>query len=143
MTDNCGTCGFELWIPVTKLKVSHVGLYDDARFPGRMIVSLDHHFEHFDQIDPKVLADLMIDIQTASLVLQERCNADRVNIAILGNKDPHVHVHVIPRRVTDVNFGVAPWENAEPHRKLAPEDRLAIIELLQQGFSNFQHTRES
>jgi diadenosine tetraphosphate (Ap4A) HIT family hydrolase len=130
----CSTCGFALWTPIVKLSVSHVGLYDDARFPGRLIVSLDEHVEHFDQADPGVLAAFVADLQLASVVLRKMGNVDRVNIAVLGNKDPHLHAHVIPRRVTDANFGVAPWENAEQHSKLIPEDRVTMIELLRQGF---------
>ena len=130
----CSTCGFALWTPIVKLSVSHVGLYDDARFPGRLIVSLDEHVEHFDQANPEVLAAFMADLQLASLVLRKMGNVDRVNIAVLGNKDPHLHAHVIPRRVTDANFGAAPWENAEPHSKLTPEDRVTIVDLLRQGF---------
>jgi diadenosine tetraphosphate (Ap4A) HIT family hydrolase len=116
------------------LKVSHAGLYDDARFPGRLIVSLDDHFEHFDEVAPRVMAEFMADLQRASLVLRKMGDVDRVNVAVLGNKDPHVHAHVIPRRVADANFGVSPWEGAALHSKLDHDIRAALIERLQQGF---------
>src|SRR5689334_3630133 len=67
----CSTCGFSLWVPISALSVSHVGLYDDARFPGRMIVSLNEHVEHYDQADPEVLSAFMSDLQVASLVLRK------------------------------------------------------------------------
>jgi diadenosine tetraphosphate (Ap4A) HIT family hydrolase len=130
----CSTCGFSLWIPVAKLNVSRVGLYDDARFSGRLIVSLNEHFEHYDEADPQVLSAFMSDLQHASRVLRKAFNVDRVNIAMLGNKDPHLHAHVIPRRVTDDNYGVSPWENAPAYSKLAPTDQAIIIDLLKQGF---------
>lgn len=130
----CATCGFALWIPIADLRVSRVGLYDDARFPGRLIVSLNEHVEHFDQADPDVMAAFIADLQVASVVLRKMGDVDRVNIAVLGNKDPHLHAHVIPRRVTDANFGVAPWEDAKPHSKLTPWERVTIIDLLRQGF---------
>ena len=63
-------------------------------------------------------------------------DVERLNIAILGNKDPHLHAHLIPRRVTDDNYGVAPWENAAEHSKLAPADRTIIVDLLKQGFGD-------
>ncbi|UXA15872.1 diadenosine tetraphosphatase (plasmid) [Mycobacterium sp. SMC-8] len=130
----CATCGFALWTPIADLSVSRVGLYDDARFPGRLIVSLNEHVEHFDQADADVMASFIADLQVASVVLRKMGDVDRVNVAILGNKDPHVHAHVIPRRVTDANFGVAPWEDADPHSKLIPGDRITIVDLLRQGF---------
>jgi len=130
----CSTCGFALWIPVAALSVSKVGLYDDARFHGRLIVSLDEHFEHYDETDPTLLAAFMVDLQLASRLLRKTFNVERVNIAMLGNKDPHLHAHVIPRRVTDDNYGVSPWESVAPHSKLAAEDRTIIVDLLRQGF---------
>lgn len=130
----CSTCGFSLWIPVAALSVSRVGLYDDARFPGRLIVSLNEHFEHYDEAEPQVLSAFMSDLQYASRVLRKTFNVDRVNIAVLGNKDPHVHAHVIPRRVTDDNYGVSPWESVAAHSKLPPADRTIVVELLKQGF---------
>ncbi|MDX1873413.1 HIT domain-containing protein [Mycolicibacterium sp. 120266] len=134
--DGCPVCKFALWMPVAKLSVSRVGLYDDARFPGRLIVSLDEHYEHFDQVEPGLLSAFMADLKVASLVLRKMSNVDRVNIAVLGNKDPHVHAHVIPRRFDDVNHGVSPWEGAPPHAKLSAADRIMYIDMLRQGFES-------
>jgi diadenosine tetraphosphate (Ap4A) HIT family hydrolase len=130
----CSTCGFSLWIPLATLSVSQVGLYNDARFPGRLIVSLNEHFEHYDQADPKALSAFTSDLQHASLVLRKTFNVERVNIAMLGNKEPHLHAHVIPRRMTDDNYGVAPWENAAAYSQLGPADQTIIIDSLKQGF---------
>lgn len=130
----CATCGFSLWVPIAALSVSHVGLYDDARFPGRMIVSLNEHVEHYDQADPEVLSAFMSDLQRASLVLRKMGNVERVNVAILGNKDPHLHAHLIPRRVDDDNYGLSPWENAAEHSKLTPAYKAIVLDLLKQGF---------
>lgn len=132
----CSTCGFTLWIPVAALRVSQVGLYSDARFPGRLIVSLNDHVEHYDQTDPDSLSSFMSDLQDASLVLRKMSNVERVNIAILGNKEPHLHAHVIPRRIADGNHGVSPWENAEPYSKLTESDRVIFVDLLKQGFED-------
>jgi diadenosine tetraphosphate (Ap4A) HIT family hydrolase len=132
----CSTCGFSLWIPIATLSVSRVGLYDDARFPGRLIVSVNEHVEHYDQADPEVLSAFMSDLQDASLVLRKMGDVERVNIAVLGNKDPHLHAHVIPRRVADTNYGVSPWENATAPSRMTPTDRTIIVDLLKQGFNN-------
>ena len=42
---SCGVCGFDLWLPVAVkgLKVTHLGMYSDARFPGRCLVLNDHY----------------------------------------------------------------------------------------------------
>lgn len=136
----CSMCGFTLWTPVAALSVSQVGLYNDARFPGRLIVSLNEHVEHFDQADPRLLASFMSDLQEASLVLRKMANVERVNIAMLGNKEPHLHAHVIPRRVEDDNYGLSPWENAAPHSKLTSADRAIFVDLLKHGFAEVRRT---
>lgn len=132
----CSSCGFALWTPVARLSVSRVGLYDDARFPGRLIVSLNEHVEHFDQASPDVVSAFMSDLQAASLVLRKMANVERVNIAMLGNKEPHLHAHVIPRRVDDNNYGVSPWENAAPYSKMSTDDHTIFLDLLKQGFDD-------
>ncbi|WP_162462524.1 HIT family protein [Mycolicibacterium sp. CBMA 234] len=118
------------------LRVSQVGLYSDARFPGRLIVSLNDHVEHYDQTDPELLLSFMSDLQDASLVLRKMADVERVNIAMLGNKEPHLHAHVIPRRIADGNHGVSPWEDAEPYSKLTDSDETIFIDLLKQGFES-------
>jgi diadenosine tetraphosphate (Ap4A) HIT family hydrolase len=130
----CADCGFALWLPIAALKVSRVGLYDDARFPGRLIVSLNDHVEHLDQADPGLMSDFIADLQRASLVLRKVGDVERVNIAVLGNKVPHLHAHVIPRRIADNNHGVSPWENAAPLKKLADEARIQLLGDLQHAF---------
>lgn len=130
----CVACGFSLWLPIAALKVSRVGLYDDARFPGRMIVSLNDHVEHLDEADPDLLAAFIGDIQRASLVLRKIGDVDRVNVAMLGNKVPHLHAHVIPRRITDDNHGVSPWEGAAPLVRLDDAARVQLLDELRRGF---------
>ncbi|WP_457134857.1 HIT family protein [Mycobacteroides abscessus] len=130
----CPTCGFSLWLPIATLKVSRVGLYDDARFPGRLIVSLNEHVEHLDEADPELMSAFVADLQQASLVLRKAGDVERVNIAMLGNKVPHLHAHVIPRRIIDDNHGVSPWENAAPLQKLSDDARVALIDHLRSSF---------
>lgn len=122
----CAKCGFELWNPVAELSVSTVGLYDDGRFPGRLIVSLNDHFDHLDDVDAPLTAAFMDDIRAVSKVLREMDEVTRVNVAILGNKVPHVHAHVIPRCPLDVNYGLSPWDSA--------------AELVRMSDSQFQET---
>jgi hypothetical protein len=35
----CVVCGFALWLPVARLVVADAAVYDDRRFPGRLLVS--------------------------------------------------------------------------------------------------------
>lgn len=99
-----------------------------------MIVSLTDHVEHLDQADPELMADFIADIQQASLVLRKVGDVERVNVAMLGNKVPHLHAHVIPRRITDDNHGVSPWEGAAPLVKLDEDEQAQVLDELRRGF---------
>lgn len=125
----CGTCGFQLWRPIAPLSVTDVGLYDDARFPGRMIVALRGHYDHFDELPGEVAAALMVDVQRISGILRKGLGADRVNVAILGNQEPHVHAHVIPRySVREPLPKNSPWQDPRTREALEPVEREDLIQ---------------
>lgn len=127
-TEACALCGFELWEPIVSLDVSGVGLYDDARFPGRTLVSLSHHYEHLDDLPPELAARFMHDIQTTARALREALSVQRANVAILGNQEPHVHAHVIPRYPeTEPRPFNAPWQDTRQRHPLTDTDRHRLI----------------
>lgn len=131
----CGTCGFELWHPVTFMRISAVGLYDDERFPGRLLVVLGEHFEHLDQLPERTLAAFMSDVKDASTILREQLGADRVNVAVLGNEVSHVHAHVIPRRVSDPIPTRPPWEDPRAEAPMADRHRKVLLNELSSHFA--------
>ena len=123
----CPTCAFSLWLPLVKLKVSVLGLYDDARFPGRCLLALNHHVEDFSTIESSIASDFFHDCQKAAQAIEAALNVNRVNVAILGNEVSHVHFHLIPRRPLDEPIPTRPpWEHPEPKRHLAETERLEI-----------------
>lgn len=116
----CHECGFELYHPLpTKLTVSHAGIYSDARFPGRTILVLDEHHEHLDEVPAKILAEFVNDIATFSSWLRTMPGVERINVSILGNAEPHVHAHLIPRRPsTEPEPKRSPWDDPRPRQPL-------------------------
>lgn len=46
--------------------------------------------------------------------LRELLRPDKINLAALGNRVPHLHWHVIPRFSDDAHYPDAIW--SEPHR---------------------------
>ena len=130
----CGKCGFTLHNPVAILSVSNVGMYDDARYPGRLIVTLRRHYEHLDELRAETTSMFMADVQKCSRILRKMEGVVRVNVAVLGNKEPHVHAHVIPRYAGEVNSDRAPWDDAPEFRELGEARRDAIQALLKSMF---------
>ncbi|MDD4865590.1 MAG: HIT domain-containing protein [Mycobacterium sp.] len=109
------------------MPVSTVGLYDDARYPGRVLVSARDHYDHLDEMPATALNAFMLDVQHTARALRRWADVDRINVAVLGNNTAHVHAHVIPRRATERNADRAPWDGAEPRRPLAGADKIRIV----------------
>jgi diadenosine tetraphosphate (Ap4A) HIT family hydrolase len=130
----CRVCGFTLWLPITTLSVSVVGLYDDSRFPGRCIVALLEHREHLSELEEKMAQAFLRDIQQVGRAVQLVTGACRVNYAILGNHVPHVHCHTIPRVAKgDPVPKRTPWEHPGPKKPLAQTLRSDLIEAIKKA----------
>jgi diadenosine tetraphosphate (Ap4A) HIT family hydrolase len=124
----CATCGFELWTPICQLGVSFLGLYNDDRFPGRSILALNEHVEHWQDVPTSLLNALVADSQKAMKAITAATHADRVNLAVLGNTDAHVHFHLIPRYPDNESLpNKSPWNDPRPQGKL---DQFSVEELV-------------
>jgi len=131
MTTPCSSCGFALWNPYGALSVSTLGLYSDSRFPGRTILRLDQHFDQLDEIPVELSSLFMDDIQQTVWRLKEYTGAPRVNVAILGNTESHVHAHLIPRKPQNEPLPTkSPWDDPRPRTALEPaHEELILSEL--------------
>lgn len=124
----CDTCRFDIWHPVRHLDTSILGLYDDGRFPGRCILALKSHAEHYEQLDEKTWLDLSRDVQVAGRAIKAVTGAPRLNVAIMGNVAPHLHYHIFPRQPAKEPIpNRPPWEHPDPKRPLSPSRRAALI----------------
>lgn len=105
-------CGFEIWHPLVVTRFCTVGFYNDWRFPGRLIVSCTEHFDSVEDLSAAALTRFMRDVRAISSAQRLALGADRVNIAILGNQEAHVHAHLIPRvYAQEPRPEKAPWED--------------------------------
>lgn len=127
----CSTCGFRVLQPVREFKGTTLGLYDDARFPGRCILALNVHAEDFFRLDEATARMFMDEAREAARAIRQAVGAGRINFAILGNKEPHVHAHLIPRGgPLDKPLDRTPWESQIPTRRLEPIERATILDKL-------------
>ncbi len=108
----CSACGFELWEPIAVLRSSKVGLYNDDRFPGRCILLLPEHVESLELLSSPVAMAFLNDIQIAMQAIRLATGAKRVNVAILGNRESHLHAHLIPRFPDSEDYpDHSPWND--------------------------------
>jgi diadenosine tetraphosphate (Ap4A) HIT family hydrolase len=123
----CKDCGFELWEPIAELSYSYLGLYNDARFPGRCILSLKEHWEDFSRLPYAQLCGFVSDAQQAAQAILKAIGERRINYAILGNTVPHVHFHIIPRYPeVEEQPNKAPWNDPRPLARLSNEEHRIV-----------------
>lgn len=115
----CAQCNFELWEPIAESETSVLGLYNDDRFPGRSIIKLKRHKDSLEELTETELASFMTNVTIAIRAIKQATGAARVNLAILGNREPHVHAHLIPRFPEREEFpDCSPWNDRREKGKL-------------------------
>ncbi|WP_341935267.1 hypothetical protein MRBLWO14_000906 [Microbacterium sp. LWO14-1.2] len=108
----CMTCGFELWEPIATSTHGKLGLYNDDRFPGRCILAFPQHADSLESLPMDSMMGFLRDIQIAMRAIRLATGARRVNVSILGNRDPHLHAHLVPRWPDREEFpDCSPWND--------------------------------
>ncbi len=89
-----------------------VVLLNDADYPAYCRVELLAHVKEMSDLPPPQRARMMKTVFAVEVALREILNPDKINLASLGNKTPHVHWHVIPRFENDKHFPNSHWGEA-------------------------------
>ncbi|MBI1277685.1 MAG: HIT domain-containing protein [Anaerolineaceae bacterium] len=91
---------------IAEMSISTLLLYREQRFHGYCLLS----FSAWDATSLESLSDteysqFMTDVRTASKAIRITCNPDHMNYELLGNSNPHLHWHIVPRYKTDPRWG--------------------------------------
>ena len=84
-------------------------LMRDHRFPWLVLVPRLDGLRDLHDLPRQHAPALFEDIETVSKVLIAHFDAEKINIAALGNQVPQLHVHVIGRRRDDVAWPGPVW----------------------------------
>lgn len=84
-------------------------LADNQFYKGYSIFIYKEHVEHLHELkDP---LEFMIRMSLIGETLFKTFHPERINYEILGNKDHHLHVHIIPRYKNDPIPDQPIWKN--------------------------------
>ncbi len=89
-----------------------VVLLHDADYPAYCRVELIAHIKEMTDLPPAARARTMKVVFAVETALREVIQPDKINLASLGNKTPHMHWHVLPRFESDKHFPNSHWGSA-------------------------------
>jgi diadenosine tetraphosphate (Ap4A) HIT family hydrolase len=89
-----------------------VVLLNDANYPTYCRVELLAHVKEMTDLPPQSRERMMKVVFAVETAMREVIQPDKINLASLGNKTPHVHWHVIPRFADDKHFPNSHWGEA-------------------------------
>lgn len=90
-------------------RLSRALLMNDSRFPWLILVPRRASLTELFDLDAEAQSLFVIETADASRRLKGWANADKMNVAALGNQVPQLHVHVIARRHGDVAWPNPPF----------------------------------
>ncbi len=111
-------------------------LVDDAQYPGFCRVIWNAHVSEMTDLQPEERSVLMKTVCQVESALREVMQAEKINLASLGNMVPHLHWHLIPRFSDDAHFPSPVWAAVQrqtaddilaQRRALLPALRAAIV----------------
>ena len=86
-----------------------VVLLNDADYPAYCRIELIEHIKEMTDLAPENRARMMKVVFAVETAMREIIQPDKINLASLGNKTPHLHWHVIPRFADDKHFPNSHW----------------------------------
>ena len=92
----------------------------DADYPAYCRVELLAHVKEMTDLPPADRARTMKVVFAVESAVREVIQPDKINLASLGNKTPHMHWHVLPRFESDKHFPNSHWGEAMRDNQAMP-----------------------
>lgn len=113
-------------VPVGDFPLSRLLLSNDSQYPWFILVPRRADISEVFQLSEADQAQLWSETNSLSQTLQRLFNADKMNVAALGNVVSQLHMHVIVRHKTDVAWPAPVW-GKHPAVPYSADQSAAII----------------
>src|SRR5512142_2380422 len=95
---------------IAPLAISTLVLFRDQRFRGYSLLTFDaRHVTALEELSESEYAAYMSDLRRASTAIRRALKPDHMNYECLGNGNPHLHWHIVPRYKNDPRWGQPVW----------------------------------
>ena len=118
----CQSLGQDQHLVYYETKTSQAKLNPDQVFRGYTFLTLKQHAEHIHLLPSRIQKLFLEDMLQVAAGLAKALNPDRLNYELLGNAQPHLHWHIVPRYTNDPMWGRPIWAGNRPRKRLTRED---------------------
>jgi diadenosine tetraphosphate (Ap4A) HIT family hydrolase len=95
------------------LSASSLHLIEDQRFLGHCtLIFDDRHVTSLEELSDDEYMRFAQDLRLSVRSIRRALQPDHSNVALLGNRCPHLHWGIIPRYRSDPSWGKPIWEHA-------------------------------
>ena len=105
-------------------------LVNNQNIRGYLRLELIEHVKEIHHLTPTIQSEMYKIMNIIENIVTDVYSPDKINLASLGNKTPHIHWHIIPRFTNDNFFPQSIW--SEPVRQNKFENSIDEIDQLKQ-----------
>ena len=116
-----------------KFKLCHVLFMRDANYPWIVLVPDRENKTEIFELSEDDQQQLNVESNTLLTLLNKEFNADKMNVAALGNVVSQLHIHHIVRYKTDIAWPAPVW-GAFPAKAYSENELKNRITVLLEGF---------
>ena len=113
---------------ILDLKLCSVLFEDNQYYPWIFLVPRKANVKNMLNLTMDERLQLMREIALAEKVMNDLFSPDQTNVAMIGNKTPQLHVHILCRKEGDPDWPGTVWNNAsKPYSPQLKEDIILKI----------------
>ncbi len=131
------------WMCESLSKDPHLAFYEsstsiaklnpDQFFLGYTFVILKHHEEELYNLKDEERRRFLEDMSIVSKALALTFKPDKMNYELLGNGQPHMHWHLVPRYKSDPLWGRPIWTSHTRRRRLDSESYAELVSKIREN----------
>lgn len=120
---------------IGKFSLSYVLLMRDANYPWCILVPDRENISEIFELKPVEQKQLNLESNTLSQYLKTEFQADKMNVAALGNVVSQLHIHHIVRFTTDISWPAPVW-GAYPAKAYSDSEIEQLVDRLRKGLES-------